>query len=80
MNYLFSVTHTNECSTNDDKRKRNTRGDTMMDMLTKACNGCVKLSIRFDHKTWICYGKNSSLFRSYAVFLGSSKVSMFIDY
>ena len=79
MNNSSIITHTNEHSSNENKRKRKTRGLTMMAKLKKNYNTNVKLSIKFDHKTWTCYGKNASMIKSYAAYLDRIKVSILID-
>lgn len=51
----------------------------MMARLTKVHNTDVKLTTEFNDKTSTCYGMNSSLFMSYVVFLGRSKMNIWID-
>lgn len=79
MDYSSNAALKNEYSTNEDKRKRKNICTTMMAKLTKVWNTKVKLPIEFDQKSWTCYDKNTSLFRSYAIFLGRVKMSILID-
>lgn len=51
----------------------------MMATLTKVCNSGVRLTSEFSVFHTILDGPNSSLFKSYVVFLGRRKVSILID-
>ncbi|XP_050883153.1 uncharacterized protein LOC127086434 [Lathyrus oleraceus] len=80
MDYSSSdETQENECYTIEGKRKRKSIGASMMARLTKVHNNDGKLTTEFNDKTSTCYGMNSSLFRSYVVFLGRGKMNILID-
>lgn len=79
------ATYTNETSSNDsqyvvgEKKKKHQRGATMMAKLANVCNSCVKLQVEFNVVYTILDGLYSSLFKSYVVFLGRSKVNILLD-
>lgn len=79
-NHIHTIdSHNNESQTTEWKKKRKQRGVTMMTRLTKVHNSGDELLVDFNPGTWTCYGENSSLFKSYVVFLRHIKVSILID-
>lgn len=71
--------HPNKCSSNENKWKRKFWGATIIAKLTKVHNIGVKLPIELDHKTWNCFGKNVSLYRSYATYNSRGKAGILRD-